>query len=184
MRMGLRRWEYSLWGDSVITANYDNYKRHRRIVAPGFTPKTWDVLLYHWFQGSYPPPQVWPCMGWNYESVPRDDGLRGLELTEILLCGFCKPVYVQSESNLQEFVLWMIIIAKCSLHLLSSHAVDSALHFLGTTRLKVVKPKCHLIKHCLLYVEMLFSDWSPRIGCIGFLSNRQEDSSCFDILNG
>ncbi|CCL98881.1 uncharacterized protein FIBRA_00888 [Fibroporia radiculosa] len=42
-----------LWGDNVISSNYDAYKRHRRIVGPAFTGTTYalvareTVKLYH-----------------------------------------------------------------------------------------------------------------------------------------
>lgn len=37
-----------LWGDNLFSANHDEWKRHRRIVAPSFTPKTYNSIFYYW----------------------------------------------------------------------------------------------------------------------------------------
>ncbi|KAJ7439723.1 cytochrome P450 [Mycena galericulata] len=34
-----------LWGDNVISANVEMWKRHRRIMAPAFTPKTYSLIV-------------------------------------------------------------------------------------------------------------------------------------------
>jgi hypothetical protein len=83
----LRQWRSSVWGENIFSANYDTYKWHRRIVVPGFTSKMWDAVYYCWFpQSNASLIQVWSCVDWSNEDSSRDDGLRGMEFTEIILC--------------------------------------------------------------------------------------------------
>lgn len=37
---------YSAWGENLFSANNEDWRRHRRVVAPAFTPKTYNLQLY------------------------------------------------------------------------------------------------------------------------------------------
>ncbi|KAI6138270.1 cytochrome P450 [Pisolithus tinctorius] len=81
------------WGQNVLTANGDVWRRHRRIVGPSFTSETFDLV---WQQSASLYEDMVRAAKWGDERVTivRDIGLytRSFALAVIARCGFGLPM--------------------------------------------------------------------------------------------
>ncbi|KIM45804.1 hypothetical protein M413DRAFT_440842 [Hebeloma cylindrosporum] len=80
---------FLLWGENVFSANHDDWKRHRRILAPAFNTKTYAMVLEQ-TRNIYR--DMVESEGWEGKSAITIDSAAGLTLRTAFLvivrCGF------------------------------------------------------------------------------------------------
>jgi len=89
-----------LWGDNVISSNYEDYKRHRRIVGPSFSTDTYNLV---WKETIRTYKEMVDTEGWATKTsftVPAvNKYMTKFTLSIISMCGFGLPIRWQEQTE-------------------------------------------------------------------------------------